>query len=100
MERKIELADDDVVSIESLNLSLTGAALSKMLQIKQKVIHLIQSPLTVWIQQDTVCEVLRVQGGGWVKGKIRTRVVMEFIPDEIESPLDDLRQQLVDKEFG
>ncbi|WP_099084301.1 KGK domain-containing protein [Nostoc linckia] len=46
------------------------------------------------------CEVLRVKGGGWIKGRFRFR--LEFVPDEQEptqakdprSPLADLRSQL------
>ncbi|WP_223280148.1 KGK domain-containing protein [Nostoc sp. PA-18-2419] len=46
------------------------------------------------------CEVLRVNGGGWIKGRFRFR--LEFVPDEPEaiqpkdpsSPLADLRSQL------
>ncbi len=46
------------------------------------------------------CEVLRVGGGGWIKGRFRFR--LEFVPDEPEvtqpkdpsSPLADLRSQL------
>lgn len=38
------------------------------------------------------CEVLKSGYEGWQKGRIRLNV--EFYPDEPESPLDELRQQL------
>ena len=37
------------------------------------------------------CEVLR-PGSNWQKGKVR--LCLEFCPDQPESPLDDLRQNL------
>jgi len=38
------------------------------------------------------CEALKFDGQGWRKGKIR--VSLEFCPDEIKSPLDDIRQAI------
>lgn len=39
-------------------------------------------------------EVLKVSSHGWKKGKIRVHVTVEFIPDEPESPLDNIRKSL------
>jgi hypothetical protein len=62
-------------------------------------------PNTYWFSLNGMpCEILRVSGGGWQKGKLRFR--LEFIPDEPaafeqpkpvrqkSSPLDDLRSEL------
>jgi KGK domain len=50
-----------------------------------------------WFDQGVKCEILRAGSQGWQKGKIKINVSLEFIPDEpevIESPLDDVRQEL------
>ena len=69
-----------------------------------------------WFGQGIDCEILRVGAQGWKKGKIRLKlnVTIEFSPDEPEveeipeknesetsqpeSPLDDLRRQLLNHE--
>ncbi|MCW6037123.1 hypothetical protein K4A83_12710 [Spirulina subsalsa FACHB-351] len=38
------------------------------------------------------CQYLSPKGGGWKKG--RFRVMIEFIPDAPEHPLDDIRSSL------
>lgn len=100
MERKIELADNDVVATKPTNLRLTGEALTKMSDIRGKVQSLVQEPLNTWIRTDIECEVLQTHGGCWIKGKMKTRVIIEFVVEEPDSPLDDLRQELIDREFG
>ncbi|MGK7879347.1 MAG: KGK domain-containing protein [Crocosphaera sp.] len=52
-----------------------------------------------WYKTGKDCEILQVGSNGWKKGKIRLKVSLEFIPDEpeineIESPLDDIRQSM------
>jgi hypothetical protein len=72
---------------------------------KYKLSDLFPKPLTSWFSRDGMeCEILRVSGGGWQKGKLRFR--LEFIPDnpaafekpkptnQESSPLDDLRIEL------
>ncbi|NJN74078.1 MAG: hypothetical protein HC799_15320 [Limnothrix sp. RL_2_0] len=52
--------------------------------------------------QSVDCEILKANGGGWKKGKIRFRYVAEITLDEEEeaeisepaSPLDDIRQSI------
>ena len=44
-----------------------------------------------WLIEGMSCEVLS-PGKGWRKGKIKIGLV--FCPDEVESPLDDIRQQI------
>ncbi|GAX42530.1 hypothetical protein NIES4075_35310 [Tolypothrix sp. NIES-4075] len=89
------LSQDDVVSIypevfQQLNVSNTF-----------KAVHLLES-IKVYIGSKTIeaslfnkginCEVLRLGNKRWQKGKVRIR--LEFSPDERESPLEELRQQL------
>lgn len=52
-----------------------------------------------WLLDGKDCEILQVGSNGWKKGKIRLKLSLEFIPDEpemneIESPLDDIRQSI------
>jgi hypothetical protein len=52
---------------------------------------------STWFERGAECEILRAGSLGWQKGKIKVKVTLEFIPDEPEetnSPLDDVRQEL------
>jgi KGK domain len=100
VERKIELADDDVVYMKTAELSLAKEKMTKMVQIRESVKNFVQDPLKVWISHDIECEVLQTHGRGWIKGKMKTRVIVEFVAEEPDSPLDDLRHELIDREFG
>lgn len=52
------------------------------------------------------CEILKIGSNGWQPGKLKIKVTLEFIPDELvevekkpeiiepESPLDDLRRMI------
>lgn len=47
-------------------------------------------------------EILRVQDNQWKKGKVKVKVIVEFCYDEpeteqLESPLDDIRQSLINE---
>ncbi|MBD2085009.1 KGK domain-containing protein [Coleofasciculus sp. FACHB-542] len=44
-----------------------------------------------WFSEGIDCKVLK-PGANWKQGKVR--VSLEFCPDEPESPLEDIRQQL------
>ena len=52
-----------------------------------------------WVAPGTDCEILKVGGRDWKKGKVKLRIVVEFYPDEpdveevnqAESSLDDIR---------
>ena len=44
-----------------------------------------------WFIENVDCEILS-PGKNWRKGKIK--VSLEFIPDEIESPLDEIRREM------
>ena len=54
-----------------------------------------------WFYQGQECEILSAGSKGWLKGKIKINVTLEFIPDEPEekSPLDDVRQELEQNNF-
>mgnify|MGYP000518823907 CR=1 FL=1 len=63
-----------------------------------------------WFEDSINCEILRLGGKNWQKGKVRIKVTLEFCPDEpeieeilgnnqseinqTESPLDDIRQMM------
>ena len=50
-----------------------------------------------WFYEGENCEILKAGSKGWQKGKLKVKVTLEFIPDEpeeIKSPLDDVRQEL------
>lgn len=67
-----------------------------------------------WFGDGIDCEALKIGAKGWQKGKVKIRVIVEFCPDEPEveetpenneseisppeSPLDDLRRQLLNPE--
>ncbi|WP_016951684.1 KGK domain-containing protein [Anabaena sp. PCC 7108] len=64
--------------------------------------------VTYLVREGAACEFLSINGGGWRKGKVKLRMEFEFIPDEPESvslppvkpesPLDDLRAELLKNE--
>jgi KGK domain len=103
MER-IELGDDDVISMKTVNLSLTKYLMSKFSDIKNAAKGYAGNPLLEWISHGVECEILQTKGGGWIKGRISARITIDFIPDAIEIPLgtdtticdsglDDLRKK-------
>lgn len=54
-----------------------------------------------WFNQGINCEILKPGSQGWQTGKLKIKVILEFIPDqpnitELESPLDDLRRMMND----
>jgi hypothetical protein len=49
---------------------------------------------SVWLQEGVDCRILRAGVIGWQKGRLKVKVSVEFIPDEPESPLDDIRQDM------
>jgi len=67
-----------------------------------------------WFGDGIDCEALKIGAKGWQKGKVKITVIVEFCPDEPEmeetpennesetskpeSPLDDLRRQLLNQE--
>ena len=50
-----------------------------------------------YFTQGVDCEILKVEGNSWQKGKFKINVSIEFIPDEpekIESELNNVRQEI------
>ena len=48
-----------------------------------------------WLFEGTECQYL-APGKLWKKGKIK--ISLEFIPDEVESPLDEIRREMNDRQ--
>lgn len=52
-----------------------------------------------WFSEGVDCRILKAGSSGWQKGKLKLKVTIEFIPDELEiteyeSPLDDIRREI------
>jgi hypothetical protein len=63
----------------------------------------LQYPNGEWFNEGKKCEILKLGSTEWQKGKVRLKVIVEFCPEEPEvsepeSPLDDLRQKLMESE--
>lgn len=103
----IDLNEDDVLSMTSPNFGT--ASTFKVSELKAKVRQFANqenkgshyaSAKVQWFSDTGVeCELLRVESGGWQKGRLRFK--LEFIPDttptsqpDSNSPLDDLRSNL------
>ncbi|MBE9199079.1 MULTISPECIES: KGK domain-containing protein [unclassified Nodularia (in: cyanobacteria)] len=86
----MDLQDRDVVNLDRKRNIATGPT-SQIGEIK-KAIQLRFPGYEFWISDDGFeCELLR-EGGKWQVGRIRLK--LEFIPDEPDSPLDELRSDL------
>ncbi|WP_206759000.1 KGK domain-containing protein [Anabaena azotica] len=110
---KIVLQDKDVISIEK-DKSLIGASTFKANEIYIYLRDKIARDVGIeaadeWVFEGLPCELLTAEGQGWQSGKVW--FCLEFIPDEKEnsnetddeptkalpeSPLDDLRAELLD----
>lgn len=94
---------------DALRCGVSVLTLSQLIlriqQWKDRLRFREQIPSVAWFSPDGIaCEILRVSGGGWLKGRLRFR--LEFIPDDPaafkqpkpvrqeSSPLDDLRSEL------
>lgn len=53
------------------------------------------SSIKKWFEKGMECQAL-IPGKPWKKGRIR--VCLEFIPDEVDSPLDDIRQAIAEND--
>ncbi len=84
----MELNKDDVVSLAP-DMSFKAGGTVKVDHLYAAVTSHVGAPYSNWFKETgVVCEVLKTEGGGWQKGKIRFRV--EFIPDEPEVPQQNL----------
>jgi hypothetical protein len=87
VERKIELADGDVVSMSaSLETIFTNSPTSKMGEIRSSFSAFLGKK-SWWFSSGVHCEVLRETGGGWERGKLR--LIMVFEPLVTPTPKTD-----------
>ena len=97
MEHKFEhLNHDEVVSVEAntfnnLDISKTFKVGDLLVAIKEYVNANKTNEARLY-SKGLTCEVLKLDAQGWKKGKVR--LALEFCPDQPESLLDDIRQQL------
>ena len=49
-----------------------------------------------WFEDGVDCEILKLYNKGWTKGKLKIKVTLEFCPDELESPLAEVRQTITE----
>ncbi|PSF33604.1 KGK family protein [Aphanothece hegewaldii CCALA 016] len=94
-EKKILLNRDDVVSInnyeDKIILSHVTFQVKEFVEDLMKQIDKSEERREKWGQKGVECEILS-PNTGWKKGKIR--ITLEFIPEEPESILDDIRQTI------
>ena len=117
MNKPVKLNFFDVVSVPK-SKSLMNASTFKVMEMSVSLTNKLSKEfhtevLKEWSDTGVECEVLKMDGYGWQKGRVR--ISLEFIPDEEEqeeeileanleeesippklpqSPLDDLRTQL------
>jgi hypothetical protein len=108
-----DYGDGDVVAFSTAThkLGKFKAAIKNMSQqggsLRQYLHNELNSALGIgagWVEPGADCEILRVGGKDWQKGKIKFEITVKFHPDEpeveevnqAESPLDDIRL-MVDK---
>ena len=76
----MELNKDDVLTM-NVGISFKAGGIFKVGQLLAAIDSFLGEPHRYWFQEPGVsCEILKVEGGGWQKGKIQLR--LEFIPDE------------------
>lgn len=95
MSKEFEaLNRDDVVSVgsdETYLVSHTTFKVAELLKLMRDSTARSERQKG-WFGEGIDCEILKPGAKSWQKGKVR--VILEFCPDEPESPLDDIRQQL------
>jgi hypothetical protein len=64
--------------------------ISELLKIRCSV----TIPRMVFSRTGNEAELLDPNSTNWIKGKLRAKIVIEFIPDENKSPLDEIRREL------
>lgn len=106
---KFGFTDNDVVRFQSANFGLEkmtriGDLINAMGPWARGKVNSQGQEADFFHETGSICEVLRVSGGGWQRGRFRFR--LEFIPENPEafmevtesnktlSPLDDLRSNL------
>lgn len=84
----MNLDKDDVISMKSYGL--VSHTTAKLEEIQTAIEDHMEYNLQLWSSEEGVpCEILRANGGGWLKGKVRAKFTIEFIPDEKVSETTD-----------
>lgn len=94
-EKKVLLNSNDVISInkheDKIILPHVTFKVNEFVDDLIKKIENNEEKRGKWSESGVECEILS-PNTGWKKGKIR--VTLEFIPEESESILDDIRQTI------
>ncbi|MBW4489115.1 MAG: hypothetical protein KME12_15105 [Trichocoleus desertorum ATA4-8-CV12] len=56
-----------------------------------------QTQNKLWMTEGKKCEILKIGAQNWIKGRIKSKVIVEFepeAPEPSESSLDDIRQMI------
>jgi hypothetical protein len=99
---------------ESNNLGWLNLLTFQLILLLKRKLNLSASVQDLMFNKGMPCEALTFGAKGWQKGKVRVKITVEFCPDEPEveeisennqleisppeSPLDDLRRQLLNHE--
>ena len=88
---KITLTGDEVISVDGKDNILIHHHTYKVKELLQAIGNKIDHhKKDKWCIQGTPCEML-APNQSWQKGKVK--ISLEFIPDEVESPLDEVRKE-------
>lgn len=93
MEKRQLLNDNDVISVEDVNkvfISHKTFTLEEFLQATFKKFFGDEVGKR-WLFEGVPCQTLS-PGKSWRKGKVK--ITIEFIADEPESPLDEIRREI------
>lgn len=88
-----KIDDNDVISIADNCASylLVENTTAKVKEIKQNIPNSVNDAIEHWITQGVDCEILRTDGRGWIKGKAKIKLSIEFEPDE--PPITQVRDE-------
>ena len=93
MDKREFLRLDDVISVDESEKVIVNYKTFKCQEFLNSIlIKLFNNDLgKKWIFESVDCELLS-PGKNWRKGKIK--ISLEFIPDEVDSPLDEIRREM------
>jgi KGK domain len=76
----MRLDKDDVLSMSENRL--VNFPIARLKDIEAGIKDHANSNLRAWLSDEgTSCEILQISGGGWIKGKVRIKTIIEFTPD-------------------
>ena len=90
--QNIQLTQEDVVSLQDGTISLLNQTflIEEFNDKLKERMERREEEANKWIDEGVQCKILSPQSH-WKKGKIRIR--LEFVPDDSDSPLDDVRSK-------